>query len=89
MKNSWLKYIIVILAFLILMIFVGDVSWLQRGRRARQIRALEAQRNEYRREIEAAERQIKALENTDTLERFAREQYLMHAADEDIYLVEE
>ncbi len=89
MKNSWLKYIIVILAFLILMIFVGDVSWLQRGRRARQIRALEAQRNEYRREIEAAERQIKALENTDTLERFAREQYLMHAPDEDIYLVEE
>ena len=89
MKNSWLKYIIVILAFLILMIFVGDVSWLQRGRRARQIRALEAQRNEYRREIETAERQIKALENTDTLERFAREQYLMHAPDEDIYLVEE
>lgn len=89
MKNSWLKYIIVILAFLILMIFVGDVSWLQRGRRARQIRALEAQRNEYRREIEVAERQIKALENTDTLERFAREQYLMHAPDEDIYLVEE
>ncbi len=89
MKNSWLKYIIVILAFLILMIFVGDVSWLQRGRRARQIRALEAQRNEYRREIEAAEHQIKALENTDTLERFAREQYLMHAPDEDIYLVEE
>ena len=89
MKNSWLKYIIVILAFLILMIFVGDVSWLQRGRRARQIRALEAQRNEYRREIKAAERQIKALENTDTLERFAREQYLMHAPDEDIYLVEE
>ncbi len=89
MKNSWLKYIIVILAFLILMIFVGDVSWLQRGRRARQIRVLEAQRNEYRREIEAAERQIKALENTDTLERFAREQYLMHAPDEDIYLVEE
>lgn len=89
MKNPWLKYGIVVLAFLILMIFVGDVSWLQRGRRARQIRALEAQRNEYRREIESAERQIRALENTDTLERFAREHYLMHAPDEDIYLVTE
>jgi hypothetical protein len=28
------------------------------------------------------------LENTDSLERFAREKYLMHTDKEDVYLVE-
>ncbi len=89
MKKSWYKYAIVTVAFLLLMIFVGDASWLQRGKRARQIRALESQRNEYRRGIESAEQQLSALENTDTLERYGREHYLMHTAEEDIYLVSE
>ena len=31
---------------------------------------------------------LETLDNTDSLERFAREQYRMHAPNEDVYVVE-
>jgi cell division protein FtsB len=39
-------------------------------------------------EIEQAESVIRVLDNVDSLERFAREQYRMHAPNEDVYIVE-
>ena len=96
MKEEWLqrwrkygKYVVTVAVFVVVMLFVGDQSLINCMKRAREIRHLEEQRDAYRAGIQRAQRELNALQNTDSLERFAREQYFMHADNEDVYLVEE
>ena len=71
------------------MIFFGDQSLINYVKRAREIHRLEEQRDSYREGIQKARHELNVLQNTDSLERFAREQYYMHTDNEDVYLVEE
>ena len=87
--RKWGKYVITVLAFLVVFLFVGEQSLLHFIHRHREIRHLEEQRDMYRSESERVEQEIRVLQDADSLERFAREQYFMHAPNEDIYLVEE
>ena len=87
--QKWGKYVITILAFLVVFLFVGDQSLIRFFHRHREIRQLEEQRDMYRAETEKAQREIQMLQNADSLERYAREHYYMHTENEDIYLVEE
>jgi cell division protein FtsB len=87
--RKWGKYVITVLLFLAVFLFIGDQSLLRFIDRGREIRQLEEQRDQYRSAAEEAQREIQTLHNTDSLERFAREQYFMHNANEDIYLVNE
>ena len=87
--RKWGKYVLTLLLFAVVFLFVGDQSILQFLRRGRKIRQLEEQRDMYRAGSEKALQEIKMLQNADSLERYAREQYYMHTANEDIYLVEE
>ena len=96
MKEEWLqrwrkygKYVVTIAAFAVVMIFFGDQSLINYVKRAREIHHLEEQRDTYRDGIQKARHDLNVLQNTDSLERFAREQYYMHADNEDVYLVEE
>ncbi len=81
------KYMITLYIFAAIMLFVGDQSLVVRVKRARQIHQLERQRDEYRQGIEQARHELELLENKDSLERFAREQYLMCAPGEDVFVV--
>lgn len=87
--QKWGKYAITLLAFLIVFLFVGDQSLIRFFHRHREIRQLEEQRDMYRTETEKAQREIQMLQNADSLERFAREQYYMHTPEEDIYLIDD
>ena len=87
--QKWGKYVITLLAFLVVFLFVGDQSLIHFIHRYREIHRLEEQRDMYRVETEKAQREIRMLQNPDSLERYAREQYFMHTSNEDIYLVEE
>ncbi len=87
--RKWGKYVVTLLLFFIVYLFIGDQSLIQFVRRGREIRHLEEQRDMYREGTDKAQREIRALHQTDSLERFAREQYFMHEANEDIYLVDE
>ena len=87
--KKWGKYVITLLVFLVIYLFIGDQSMIQFVRRGREIRQLEEQRDMYRSGTEKAQREIQTLHNPDSLERFAREHYYMHTANEDIYLVDE
>ena len=87
--RKWGKYVVTLLVFLIVYLFIGDQSMLHFWRRGKEIHHLEEQRDMYRAASEKAQREIEMLQNTDSLERFAREHYYMHAENEDIYLVEE
>ena len=96
MKEEWLqqwkkfgKYGITIAVFAVVMIFFGDQSLINYVKRAREIHHLEEQRDTYREGIQKARHDLEVLQNTDSLERFAREQYYMHTENEDVYLVEE
>lgn len=87
--RKWGKYVITVLAFLVVFLFVGPQSLLHFVHRHREIRRMEEQRDLYRSESERVEQEIRVLQNADSLERFAREHYYMHTSDEDIYLVDE
>ena len=87
--RSWAKYVITMLVFLVVYLFVGEQSMLRFVQRGREIRRLEEQRDRYLEGTEQAQRELQILQQPDSLERYAREQYFMHAPNEDIYLVEE
>ena len=87
--RKWGKYVITIVAFLVIFLFVGDQSMIHFIHRHREIRHLEEQRDMYREGAQKAQSEIRMLQNPDSLERYAREQYFMHTENEDIYLVEE
>ena len=96
MKEIWLyrwkkygKYVLAIAVFAVVMVFFGDQSMINYVKRAREIHRLEEQRDSYREGIQKACHELNVLQNTDSLERFAREQYYMHTEKEDVYLVEE
>lgn len=83
------KYVLTLLVFGIVFVFVGDQSLLRRWHNARLLHQLEKQREVYTRDIETIEQDLHALQQTDSLERFARETYFMHAPNEDVYVVKE
>jgi len=87
--RSWAKYVITLLVFLVVYLFVGEQSMLRFAQRGREIRRLEEQRDRYLEGTEQAQRELQVLQQPDSLERYAREQYYMHEKGEDIYLVEE
>lgn len=84
------KYIIVLLIFGIVMVFVGNQSAVQRLQRAKVIDSLRTERDLYRdRTAQLDERMRQLRANKDSLERFAREHYLMHCDEEDVYIVKD
>lgn len=87
--RKWGKYVFTILIFLVIYLFIGDQSMIQFAKRGREIRHLEEQRDMYRAGTDKVQHEIQSLNHPDSLERYAREQYFMHNANEDIYLIEE
>ena len=83
------KYVIVLLIFGFVMFFVGEQSIRVRLHKARQISELEEQRDKYQQGIEEAQRELQILQSTDSLEKYAREKYLMHADNEEVFLISE
>ncbi len=83
------KYVLVVLIFAAVMIFVGEQSYRVRLHKARKISELEDQRDAYQRAIDEAKHDLQILQSTDSLEKFAREKYFMHAENEDVYLIKE
>lgn len=81
------KYIIVLLIFLGIFLFSGDKSLIDSFRRSQRIRQTKAQIERTRKQIDECHREIRTMSNTDSLERFARENYYMHAEGEDVYLI--
>ena len=82
------KYAIALLVFALLFMFFGDHSLIQYLKRAKKMRALEAELVQTQQEIEQAEAVMRVLDDVDSLERFAREQYRMHAPNEDVFILE-
>lgn len=84
------KYVITLVVFLFMLAFLGENSWIQQIRNARQISGLEEELDNYLQEAARYRQDIRTLQGSEeNLERYAREHYYMHAPNEDVYLIDE
>ena len=82
------KYAITLYVFAVLFIFIGEQSLINQIKRKREIRKTQMEIQQIKAETEEANNLLQSLDNKDSLERFAREQYKMHADNETIYLID-
>ncbi|NCB18617.1 MAG: septum formation initiator family protein [Bacteroidia bacterium] len=83
------KYVVAILGFAVWVVFLDSSSMVRCTRIKMNIREQENQKEYYREEIRSIEEKLNELSsNRDSLEKFAREQYLFKKDDEDLFVVE-
>ena len=87
-KKSHLPFTLLWIIFLLWMLFLDTNSFLIHRELDQEIKELEAQKKEFLKEIEKDASAIEQLENLDSLEKFARENYLHKKEGEQIYLIE-
>lgn len=91
MKDFFLKYryLIVVASFLLWIVFFDQNSLLDIRKIRKEIRELEKQEKYYINEIKEVKKQRDELRlNDKSLEKYARENYLMKKDNEDIYIFE-
>lgn len=87
----WINfYTVTIFLFLIFITFISSKSLMNQWALHRQQKQYDKQTEIFEQEIrETDERYADMDKNDTTIERYAREKYYMHTADEQIYLIEE
>ena len=86
--KSYFKYLLIILAFMVWMTFLDTNSLLIHAELNREIKKLKNKRNALSEEILKDKSLIKKLDNVDSLEHFAREEYNLKKENEDIFIIE-
>lgn len=82
------KYVITLLVFFTWMLFFDDNDIITRIKLKRQLGRLAAEKEFYLEEIEKIEETNRQLFSSDeTLEKFAREKYMMKRDNEEIFLI--
>ena len=88
--RHYLKYIIVLSAFIITIVFFDSNGYLVRRRHWQEIDSLQQAILYYQNMRDNAVRQLNTLESdTLAIERVAREKYFMQEADEDIFIIQQ
>lgn len=89
---SWLKskYFIAFAAFLAFMLFLGRNDVFTQLSRRKELKSLEQSKEHYTRLINSERKELEGLEkNPATLEKAAREKYLMKKDGEEIFIISE
>jgi len=82
------KYILTILIFLLWIFLLDSNNLVTRFEDMRELRTLKSEKEYYTKKIEIDKRKLRELKtDNQNLEKFAREQYHMKKADEDLYIV--
>lgn len=82
------KYVLILLLFVIWMIFFDANSYLIHHELDGDINALEENAEFYQKEIDNDKAFIKKMEDSNEMEKFAREKYYLKKENEDIYIIE-
>lgn len=83
------KYLITLAIFIVVVGFLDENSIMRRVGYAREINHLNSEIDKYRADYdESTERLNELAEDSDAIERVAREKYLMKKPNEDIYVFE-
>ena len=84
------KYLITVVAFLVIIVFLEENSLIQRAKHQQEIKELTNEIEKYRKQYEEDTEKLKELTNNpEALEKIAREKYLMKKPNEDIFIFEE
>ena len=84
------KYALVLILFGVWMVFFEENDLLSRFKYDQKIRKLNSEITYYEKEIAQSNRKMLELKSSnENLEKFAREQYLMKKANEDIFIIED
>lgn len=89
---SWLKnkYLIAIIVFAAIMLFFDKNDVFVQSARKQQLRELEESRQYYSDRIDSERKELEGLRsNPATVEKYAREKYLMKRDNEDLFIVPE
>ena len=87
-KKSLFKYLIISISFLIWMTFLDTNSLLIHAELNREIKKLKKKRDALNKEILDDKSLIEKLNNIDSLEHYAREEYNLKKDNEDIFIIE-
>lgn len=78
------------MVFVTWMLFFDAHNFLTRLNNIKELREANAKKAYYMQQVEQVKQQMDELKNnTETLERFAREKYMMKKPDEDIFIIVE
>jgi cell division protein FtsB len=84
------KYVIVTLAFVVWILFFDKNNLISQFRLAKKLDEVQHEKDYYLNEIKETEQTIEELtSDTQNLEKYAREKYLMKKENEDIYIIVE
>jgi cell division protein DivIC len=84
------KYVLTIVVFLVWLTFFDRYDLVDMMNNASTIREMKTEKEYYRTKITEDSTRIKELTtNNENLEKYAREQYLMKKADEEIFIVKQ
>jgi cell division protein DivIC len=82
------KYFSTTLIFLVWIGFFDENNLVERLKYTSQLRQIEKDKVYYQQQIEKDAARLKELKtNNENLEKFAREQYLMHRNNEDVFVI--
>ena len=83
------RYVYAILVFLVIFLFVDQFNFFKQRQLSKTLEDQKQQIEYYENEISASKQYLDALQNdTATMEKVAREQYLMKRDNEVVYLIE-
>ncbi len=82
------RYVIILITFCIWMLFFDENSYLVHKEFNKEINELENAIESYKKKIKDDKKNIKNIQDSLGIERFAREKYLMKKKNEDIYIIE-
>ncbi len=89
---SWIKskYFIAFAAFCVVVLFLDKNDFFTQIDRQKELRELQQSRQYYSTQISAERKELEALKNNPaTLEKYAREKYLMKRDNEELFLISE
>ena len=87
---AWVKskYVISLAAFLVVIVFLDKNDLFTQLDRKRELRELQQTKSHYSTQIEAEKKELEQLKNNPaTIEKYAREKYLMKRENEDLFLI--
>lgn len=87
-KKAYILYSGILIGFTIWMLFLDTHSWTLHSELNQEIDRLEKEKEVIKKIIEQDQKNIKALQNQDSLERFARENYGHKKSNETIFIIE-
>lgn len=90
LKVAGNKYVVVTVFFLVWILFIDTGNLFVWFSGMKTVSVQEQQKEYYREAIKNTDEKLRELEsNKDSLEKFAREQYLFHEPDEEVFIITE